>query len=63
MSSSRSIRGVLNRLRTVLRVAGESTEADRMDQKFIAYQAAFKQMREVYSRGPGRSNTRPGAAS
>ena len=42
-------RGVLNRLRTVLRVAGENAEADRMDQKFIAYQAAFKQMREVYT--------------
>ena len=42
-------RGILNRLRTVLRVAGQNAEADRMDQKFIAYQAAFKQMREVYT--------------
>ena len=40
-------RGVLNRLRTVLRVAGENAEAERMDRKFLAYQAALKQMPEV----------------
>ena len=40
-------RGVLNRLRTVLRVAGETAEAERMERKFLSCQAALKQMPEV----------------
>ena len=49
MSSSRSTGEFSTGLRMVLRIAGENAEADRIDQKFFAYQDALKQMREVYT--------------